>query len=543
MSENTFDAVDLAVFRRKLEGIAEEMGSVLIQGAFSPNITERQDCSTAIFDATGNLVAQAEHIPVHLGAMPAAVEAVLDCDPRPGDVFILNDPFQGGTHLPDVTLIAPISPASSADVTNPDDETQSQVPDDIIGYAVSRAHHADVGGPVPGSMPAGATDIHGEGLRLPPVRYVENGTINDDVRAVLMANVREPDSRQADLRAQLAATERGGERVGDLFADHGERLLDAFEAIRGYSRRRVRAELRDIPDGTYAATDYLEGDGIGDEDIPIAVTVRIEDATLTVDFEGTATQVPGNVNAPLSVANSAVYYVIRCVTDPDIPPNQGCYEPVTVTAPRGSLVNPTPPAAVAGGNVETSQRIVDIVFAALAEAVPERVPAGGQGTMNNLIIGDRDFQYYETIGGGAGGTARTDGLSGVQVGVTNTLNTPVEALEVAYPLHVTQYALRSGSGGAGTFDGGDGLVRSIRVDRDATLSLLTDRRRHAPRGVAGGMDGTPGRNLVDGEPVGAKVTRDIAAGSVVTIETPGGGGYGRPAGGANDETDSNVPDE
>ena len=506
-----FDAVELEILRTQLESVAEEMGTVLVRGAYSPNITERRDCSTALFDSEGRMLAQAEHIPVHLGAMPEAVDAVLDCDPRPGDVFLLNDPFQGGTHLPDVTLVSPITHEGT-----------------IVAYAVSRAHHADVGGPTPGSMPAGAREIHAEGVRIPPVRYVDGGEQNEAVERLLLANVRNPDQRRADLRAQRGANERASERLRELLADHGDRLLAAFDAVVDYSRTRMERELDDIPDGTYRASDVVEGDGVTDEDIPVAVAVTVDGATMTVDFEETAPQVTGNLNAPLSVATSAVYFVLRCVTDPEIPPNHGCYDPVTVDAPEGSLLNPNPPAAVVGGNVETSQRVADVVFAALAEAAPERVPAGGQGTMNNLVIGSPEFVYYETIGGGAGATADSDGLSGVQVGMTNTLNTPVEALEAAYPLRVERYALRAGSGGRGHTDGGDGLVRSVTVETDATVSLLTERRRHAPRGIAGGEDARRGQNFVDGDPVGAKVTRDLEAGTTVTIETPGGGGYGTP---------------
>jgi N-methylhydantoinase B len=513
--EGSVDAVELEILRNRLAGIAEEMGETLVRGAYSPNITERRDCSTAIFDAEGRMVAQAEHIPVHLGAMPEAVAAVLAEDPAPGDVFVLNDPFQGGTHLPDVTLVSPVA-----------------VDGKIRAYAVSRAHHADVGGMTPGSMPAGAREIHQEGLRLPPVQLVAGGQRNEEVESVLLANVRNPQQRRADLRAQLGANERGADRLRELFAERAD-LTNAFDAVIKYSRERVKAELREIPDGTYTACDTLEGDGVIAEDIPIEATVTVDDAALSVDFAGTASQVAGNVNAPLAVAKSAVYFVIRCVTDPDIPPNHGCYEPVSISAPDGSLLNPDPPAAVVGGNVETSQRVTDVVFAALGEAAPERVPAQGQGTMNNLVVGSTDFAYYETIGGGAGGTQTASGLSGVQVGMTNTLNTPVEALEAAYPLRVERYALREGSGGNGRQPGGDGLVRSLTLEADATVSLLTDRRRHAPGGLAGGADGATGRNLIDGEEVPAKITRDVAAGTTVTVETPGGGGYGEPENGEN----------
>ena len=512
-------AVELEILRNQLESVAEEMGQVLIRGAYSPNITERRDCSTALFDATGRMIAQAEHIPVHLGAMPEAVAAVREQDPRPGDVFVLNDPFSGGTHLPDVTVVAPVTHEGK-----------------IVAYTVSRAHHADVGGMSPGSMPAGARDIYQEGLRLPPVRLVAGGQRVDDVESLFLANVRNPRERRADLRAQQAANERGEQRVRELLEDHGGRLLAAFEAVIDYSRQRLEDEIREIPDGEYTASDVIEGDGVTDRAVPVEVTVRVDGPTVDVDFAGTADQVPGNVNAPLSVARSAVYFVVRCVTDPDIPPNHGCYDPVSVRAPAGSLLNPSPPAAVVGGNVETSQRVTDVVFAALAAAAPDRVPAQGQGTMNNLIVGSGEFVYYETIGGGAGANPDSDGLSGVQVGMTNTRNTPIEALEGEYPLRVEEYALREHSGGAGQYRGGDGLVRALTVETDATVSLLTERRRRAPSGAAGGGDGSCGRNEIGGEDVPAKTTRTVPTGTTVRVETPGGGGYGRPAG-DNDPSD------
>ncbi len=508
------DPIELEILRNQLESVAEEMGETLIRGAYSPNITERRDCSTALFDTEGRMIAQAEHIPVHLGAMPEAVEAVLACDPHPEDVFILNDPFTGGTHLPDITLVSPISHEGN-----------------IVGYAVSRAHHADVGGMSPGSMPAGAREIQQEGLRLPPVRLVEADERNEAVHSLFLANVRNPTQRRADLRAQLAANERGQRRIRELLEKHGDRLRAAFDAVIEYSRERITAEIEEIPDGEFRAREVMEGDGLTEREIPIEATVTVEEGSIAVDFAGTAEQVAGNTNAPLAVAKSAVYFVIRCITDPDIPPNHGCYEPVTITAPEGSLLNPTPPAAVVGGNVETSQRVTDVVFSALGEAAPDRVPAQGQGTMNNLIIGSAEFAYYETIGGGAGATAKSNGLSGVQVGMTNTLNTPVEALETAYPLRVERYALRHGSGGDGESVGGDGLTRSITVEQEATVSLLSERRRNAPAGVAGGKDGTVGQNLIDGEAVPSKVTREVSAGTTVTVETPGGGGYGESGGG------------
>jgi N-methylhydantoinase B len=447
--------------------------------------------------------------------MPAAVAAVRGRDPEPGEAYIVNDPFAGGTHLPDVTIVSPLAPRG-----------------DVIGYAVTRAHHADVGGTTPGSMPAGATEIYQEGIRIPGVRIAKDGEPNEDVLELILSNVRNPDERRADLRAQLAANDRAESRLGELLAEHGEPLvLEAFDAVIDYSRDRIRAELADFPDGTYHARDAMEGDGVTDEEVPIEVAVTIDGSDVHVDFAGTADQVAGNVNAPLAVAKSAVYFVLRAVTDPEIPPNEGCYAPVTVDAPEGSLLNPTPPAAVVGGNVETSQRVTDVVFEAFGGAVPDRTPAQGQGTMNNLIVGSRDadgFTYYETIGGGFGARPDRDGMDGVQVGMTNTLNTPIESLESEYPMRVEKYQLRPGSGGAGEYRGGLGLVRSLTVETDAVVSFLTERRRTGPRGRAGGERGSVGRNLVDGETVGSKTTIEAPAGTTITVETPGGGGYGDP---------------
>ncbi|WP_137289432.1 hydantoinase B/oxoprolinase family protein [Natronorubrum halophilum] len=528
-SDDSIDPVTLEVLRNQLESVAEEMGQTLIRGAYSPNIKERRDCSTALFDADGRMIAQAEHIPVHLGAMPAAVDAVLEYDPRPGDVFVLNDPFTGGTHLPDVTMVSPIAPGNSGAGGS---ETDGDAADEIVGFAVSRAHHADVGGMTPGSMPAGAQEIYQEGLRLPPTRLVEGGERRTDVQSLILANVRNPTERRADLRAQLAANERAETRLAALFEEHGrETVLRGFDAVIDYSRERIEDEIAALPDGTYEASDRLEGDGVTDDDIEITVAVTIDGTTVDVDFAGSAGQLEGNLNAPIAVAKSAVYFVVRCITDPEIPPNHGCYEPVSVHAPEGSLLNPEPPAAVVGGNVETSQRVTDVVFTALAGAAPERVPAQGQGTMNNLTIGARDgsFTYYETIGGGFGARADRDGMDGVQVGMTNTLNTPIESLETEYPLRVERYALRPNSGGRGRFRGGLGLERTVTVETDATVSLLTERRRHAPKGVAGGENGALGENLIDGEPVPAKTTVDVDAGATVAVRTPGGGGHGEPS--------------
>jgi len=522
-SELEIDPVTLEIMRNQLEGVAEEMGQVLIAGAYSPNIKERRDCSTALFDTEGRLVAQAEHIPVHLGAMPEAVEAVREQDPQPGDVWLLNDPFAGGTHLPDLTMVSPIV-----------------IDGEPLGYAVSRAHHADVGGMAPGSMPAGAKEIYQEGVRIPPVRIVADGERNEGLLSLLLANVRNADERRADLRAQIAANERAAARLSELQSEHGrQQLRAAFDAVIDYSGERMEAAIAELPTGTFAAEDFLEGDGISDEDIPIRVQLTISTESITVDFTNTAPQVAGNVNAPRAVTKSAVYFVVRAVTDPDIPPNHGCYQPVSVEIPAGSLLDPEPPAAVVGGNVETSQRVTDTVLSAFAEAVPDELPAQGQGTMNNLTIGSRNgegFSYYETIGGGFGGRPTKDGMDGVQVGMTNTLNTPIEALEAEYPLRVIRYALRPDSGGRGQHRGGHGIERRLETEVPATVSLLTERRRHPPRGVAGGENGATGENLVDGEPVGAKTTIEVEAGTTVTVRTPGGGGHGLPESGELDGT-------
>ncbi|NUE02427.1 hydantoinase B/oxoprolinase family protein [Halorubraceae archaeon YAN] len=512
------DPITLEIIRNQLEGIAEEMGSVLIRSAYSPNIKERQDCSTALFDHTTakpRMIAQAEHIPVHLGAMPAAVAAVVAKDPHPGDVWVLNDPFTGGTHLPDVTMVSPIAPDG-----------------EIIGYGVSRAHHGDIGGMTPGSMPAGAREIYQEGLRLPPVPIVTGGEINQHVLSILLANVRNTTERRADIQAQIAANTRAADRLKELQAEYGSELLpDAFDAVIDYSETRMRSEIASLPDGTYHATDYLEGDGITTDNITIAAAVTVQGETLAVDFSGTDAQVAGNTNAPRAVTESAVYFVVRAVTNPDIPPNEGCYAPIDISVPTGSLLDPTAPAAVVGGNVETSQRVTDVVLSAFAEALPESIPAQSQGTMNNLIIGSREssgFTYYETIGGGFGGRPTADGLDGVQVGMTNTKNTPIEAVEVAYPMRVERYCLRPNSGGAGRYRGGMGIERSITISVPATVSVLSERRVIAPRGVAGGRDGAVGENLLGNELAPGKFTREVPAETTVTIRTPGGGGYGDP---------------
>ena len=486
--------VELQVIGSGLRAIAEEMGAVLVRSAFSANIKERRDCSTALFDEDGRMVTQAEHIPVHLGAMPEAVAAVREHDPAPGEPWILNDPYAGGTHLPDLTIV-------------------TRTP---LGYAVSRAHHADVGGSEPGSLPSGSTTLAEEGVVIPPTRL--DATFLEH----LVGRMRNPDERRGDLRAQLAAHTLAERRVEELCARRGHgRVTDAMDELLAYSERVVSSALADLPDGTFEGADALETpDGI----LELHATVTIAGESIDIDFGGTADQDRGNLNCPLAVTRSACFYVVRCLTAPDIPASGGAFAPVTVRAPAGCLVNARPPAAVAAGNTETSSRIVDVVFAALAQALP--VPAQGQGTMNNVVFGNDRFTYYETIGGGQGACPDAPGPSAVHVAMSNTLNTPVEALELSYPLRVERYELRVGSGGAGGFPGGDGVIRELRVLEACRLSLLTQRRELAPRGAAGGADGLPGRNLLNGKELPAFATLDLQPGDLLRIETPGGGGYG-----------------
>jgi N-methylhydantoinase B len=519
MSETKLDPVTLSVLASALSGIAEEMGAVLIRGSYSSNIKERRDCSTALFDAKGNMVAQAEHIPVHLGAMPEAVAAIMGRDPEPGDVFAINDPYSGGTHLPDITLVSPVSPGEAGE---------------ILGYAVTRAHHSDVGGMRPGSMPSDSREIFQEGVIIPPVRLVRGGEYVEDVLNLLLANVRTPGLRRGDLRAQIAANNIAEERMGELIERRGkEVVLTAFEEVVSYAERRAREAVRELPDGVHEAEDFMEGDGITDEDIPIKATVEIRDDSITIDFEGTAEGVRGNINCPLPVTRSACYFALRVLLPKDIPANAGTYAPLEIRVPEGSLVNVSYPAAVVAGNVETSNRIADTVLAAFSGFAPEKIPAQGQGTMNNTIIGgsgDGGWTYYETIGGGQGASKNGPGPSGVHVGMSNTLNTPVEAFELEYPMRVERYELIYGSGGEGAQRGGDGIERSVKVLGPASLSLLTDRRRHPPRGAEGGEPGKVGQNLLNDEELPPKVGRDLKEGDVVTVRTPGGGGYGRSEG-------------
>jgi N-methylhydantoinase B len=486
--------IELQVLGSALRSVAEEMGAVLVGSSFSANIKERRDCSAALFDEQGRMIAQAEHIPVHLGAMPDAVAAVMRHDPAPDDVFVLNDPYSGGTHLPDITLVS---------------RTE-------VGFAVTRAHHADVGGAEPGSMPAGSRTLADEGVVIPPTR------LDEDVLAELVAQMRNPEERRGDFRAQLAAHGLAERRVRELCERRGrDRVVAAMSELYAYSERVVRVALSRLPNGRFEGADVLEGP---EGDLVVRAAVTIAGDEIAFDFEGTAPQHDGNLNCPLSVTRSACYFVVRCLTSPDLPSSGGAFAPVTVRAPAGSLLNAQSPAAVAAGNVETSCRIVDCLFAALGAAIP--VPAQGQGTMNNLTFGNERFTYYETLGGGQGACPNGDGPSGVHVTMSNTLNTPAEALELAYPLRVERHSLRLGSGGAGQFRGGDGVVRELRVLERCRLSVISERRQQSPRGAQGGEPGKPGRNLLNGDALPAKATRDLAPGEVVRIETPGGGGFG-----------------
>ena len=489
--------IELQIIGSALRAVAEEMGAVLVRSAFSANIKERRDCSTALFAVDGRMVAQAEHIPVHLGAMPDAVAAVRAHEPARDDVYILNDPYAGGTHLPDMTLV------SRTD----------------LGFAVTRAHHADVGGREPGSLPADSTTLEEEGVVIPPTR-LDGATLE-----ALVARMRNPDERRGDLRAQLAAHHLAARRIQELCERHGrEGVAAAMDELYAYSERRVRAAIAALPDGSYDATDVMEAP---DADLEIHVAVTIAGGEIDIDFAGTAPQHNGNLNCPLSVTRSAAYFVVRCLTDPDVPASGGAFAPVTVRAPDGSLVNARPPAAVAAGNVETSCRIADVLFAAFGEAIP--VPAHGQGTMNNVTLGNDRFTYYETIGGGQGACPGRDGPSGVHVTMSNTLSTPTEALELAYPVRVRRHALRLRSGGDGAHRGGDGVVRELEALEPCRFSLVSERRRHAPRGASGGGSGLRGRNTLNGEGLPAKATGDLRPGDRLTIETPGGGGYGSAA--------------
>jgi N-methylhydantoinase B len=537
---SALDPIELQVIAGALRAACEEMGEALVRSARSANIKERRDASTALFDADGEMTMQAEHIPVHLGSMPAAVHAVLDREHQPGVSWVLNDPFEGGTHLPDITVLtpvfapsrasSPIPPGPTTPALSPSPSTMSDsssAGQTLIGFAASRAHHADVGGRVPGSMPADSRTLEEEGVVIHPRPLTE--------RAIeeLVARMRQPRERRADLRAQLAANRIGTRRLAELARRVGtERLRVATDAVLDYAERRTRACIAALPDGTREAHDVLEA---REGDLPLHLKATVDGERLVLDFTGSAGRHEGNLNCPLAVTLSACWFAVRVLTDPDIPPSAGAYRPVQVIVPEGSLLNAKPLAgsvlaapAVAAGNVETSSRVADLVLGAFGRAL-------GQGTMNNLTLGNDDFTYYETLGGGQGACAHGDGPSAVHVAMSNTLNTPVEALEQELPMLVSEYALRRGSGGAGAHRGGEGVVRELQALAEMTFSLIAERRRHAPRGARGGQPGAPGRDTLidaDGRPRGlaAKTTGRLRVGERLRIETPGGGGFGSPSG-------------
>jgi N-methylhydantoinase B len=565
------DPVELEIFKNLYHSIAGEMGAALRRTAFSPNIKERRDYSCAVFDAEGEVIAMGDHMPVHLGSMPMSVRAaIMHCGLAPGDVVMLNDPFQGGTHLPDITLVAPVYIPGGTRASSSAARPKLKALPKPDFYVAARAHHADVGGAYPGSMGL-CREIYQEGFRIPPVKIMRAGKMDRDLLTVLLNNVRTPEEREGDLGAQIAACHTGATRLQELCARYGlARAQQVARDLLDYSEEMMRAFLDKVPPGTYRAEDFLDNDGISDQPVKIAVSVMLhrrrrqqllrkgtrgatrgkagEPAlrlsrgnsrhSVTVDFTGSDLQVQGSVNAVEAITYSACFYVFRCLLAEDIPATAGLMRPVEVITPEGTVVNARSPAAVAGGNVETSQRIVDVLLRALAQAIPERIPAAASGTMNNLTIGGIDprtgkpFAYYETIAGGMGARPTKDGVSGVHTHMTNSLNTPAEALEYGYPLRIRCYSLRSASGGAGKHQGGDGIIREIEVLSDAEVTLLADRRSRGPYGLAGGCDGAPGIAEVirlDGtvERLPGKFNTRLRAGERIRIETPGGGGWGR----------------
>lgn len=520
------DPIKLELYKNMLTSVAEEMGVTLQRTAFSPNIKERLDFSCAVFDGAGKMVAQAAHIPVHLGSMPLSVLAAIEhTEMAPGDMIVLNDPYRGGTHLPDITLVAPVFSDEK-----PDNEKNSPV-----FFVANRAHHADVGGMTPGSMPI-ATSVIQEGIRIPPVKLVRSGELDTDLWELILSNVRTPEERRGDMEAQLAANRVGERRLQEMVTKYGATEIAAYmQELCEYANRMLRARLREIPDGRYVYTDVLDNDGISDDPIEIRVAIEIENDTAVVDFTGTAPQARGSVNAIYAITLSAVFYTFRCLAGADVPANAGCLDPIQVITPEGTVVNAKFPAAVAGGNVETSQRIVDVLLGALAQACPDQIPAASSGTMNNLTIGgydaarDKEFTYYETIAGGMGARPDRNGIDAIHTHMTNTMNTPIEAIETNYPMQVVTYGIRRGTGGTGKYRGGAGVIRALRLLTDAEVTILSERRTQGPYGLQGGASGQPGCNVLisGGEecPLAGKVSISTREGDVIRIETPGGGGF------------------
>jgi N-methylhydantoinase B len=518
-----FDPTRLEIFKNMFHSVAEEMGGALRRAAFSPNIKERRDYSCAVFDRAGEVLAMGDHMPVHLGSMPMSVRAAREALALgPGDIGLLNDPYAGGTHLPDLTMVMPVYLSGGR---RP------------MFYVANRAHHADVGGAQAGSMGL-AREIFQEGLRIPPVKILVGGRVARDMMNLLLLNVRTPQEREGDLTAQIAACRIGERRLVEIIQKYGRREVEAYgKHLLSYSERMMHSALREIPDGEYQAVDYLDDDGIGREPLAIVARIRVRGARAEIDFGGSAPQCAGNVNAVRAITESAVFYVFRCLVDEQVPATSGLMRPIRVMAPEGTIVNARPPAAVAGGNVETSQRIVDTLLRALARALPRKIPAASQGTMNNVTFGGIDprsgraFAYYETTGGGMGARPGSDGPSGIHTHMTNSLNTPIEALEHAYPARVRRYALRQGSGGAGLYCGGNGIIREIEFLVEMEVSLLCDRRKFGPYGLRGGRPGARGKNeiLIGGRKrvLPSKCTFYAPAGAVLRVETPGGGGWGK----------------
>lgn len=523
MKRSRWDPITLEVFRNLFYSVAEEMGVTLKRTAFSPNIKERRDYSCAIFDAKGHMVAQGEHMPVHLGSMPLSVEAAIrETSLEPGDVVALNDPFKGGTHLPDITLVQAVYLKGKRSPSF---------------YVANRAHHADVGGMTPGSMPLSCS-IYQEGIRIPPVKLVRCGAVDRDVLQLILTNVRTPVEREGDLTAQIASNRTGERRLGALAAKYGARVVQQYMGhLQDYAERMTREAIRQIPDGRYRFEDCMDDDGLGHGPLPIAVTITVKRDAATVDFTGTSPQVEGSVNAIYAITLSATMYCFRVIVPFAIPSNHGTIRPLTVIAPEGTLVNARPPAAVAGGNVETSQRIVDVVLGALAQAIPDVIPAASYGTMSNVTLGGvdprtgADFAYYETIAGGMGARPTMDGLDATHCHMTNSLNTPIEAFEHDYPMRITHYGVRRGSGGRGKYRGGDGIRRDIQLLVPGQITILSDRRTHQPYGLQGGAPGAVGENVLIAPDGGkaklpGKASVSVEAGMTLSVRTPGGGGYG-----------------